>query len=78
MIAGSNPNVDSTTVKYPTEYRVEWLSPPYLSQPRPTYTGLPATANFNGQFNLQVTLPAGTTGVTGTLIITIDPSIVIC
>jgi len=73
MIAGSNPNNDVTTVKYATEYRVEWLSPAYLSQPRPTYTGIPATIQFNTHFNLAVTLPAGTTSVTGMLNITIIP-----
>lgn len=66
MIAGSNPRVDVAADKYPTEYRVEWLSPPYLAQPRPTYKGLPLTIDFNAQFVLQVTLPAGTTAVSGT------------
>jgi hypothetical protein len=66
MIAGSNPNNDVSTVKYATEYRVEWLSPAYLSQPRPTYTGLPATVDFGTTFMLQVTLLATATSVTGT------------
>ncbi|KAF9028800.1 copper radical oxidase [Hymenopellis radicata] len=38
MLAGSNPNLDVTTVRFPTEYRMEFLSPPYMSRPRPTYT----------------------------------------
>ncbi|KAK7062811.1 hypothetical protein VNI00_000304 [Paramarasmius palmivorus] len=63
MLAGSNPNNDVTTVKYPTEYRVEFYSPPYMSQPRPTYTGLPATINFGSTFTLSVTLPSGVNGV---------------
>jgi len=67
MIAGSNPNDDVSTVNYPTQYKVEWLSPPYLSQTQPTYTGLPATINFATVFTLHVTLPAGTTSVTGLL-----------
>ncbi|KIJ49203.1 copper radical oxidase [Sphaerobolus stellatus SS14] len=56
MMAGSNPNLDVTTTKYATEYRVEWLTPSYLNKPRPTYTGLPATINFGTNFTLQVTL----------------------
>ncbi|EEB90980.1 hypothetical protein MPER_10739, partial [Moniliophthora perniciosa FA553] len=60
--AGSNPNNDVTTRNYPTEYRVEFYSPPYLSQPRPTYTGLPATVNFGSTFTLSVTLPSGVNG----------------
>ena len=35
MIAGSNPNVDRSVVTFGTEYRVEWLKPPYMSQGRP-------------------------------------------
>lgn len=65
MVAGSNPNLDVTTVKYATEYRVEWLSPSYLNHPRPTYTGLPTTVDYGTTFKLQVNLPPGTTSVTG-------------
>jgi len=68
MLAGSNPNNDVTTVKYPTEYRLEFYSPPYMNVPRPSYTGLPATINYNASFNLAVTLPAGATSVTVSLI----------
>ncbi|EIN14511.1 hypothetical protein PUNSTDRAFT_117990 [Punctularia strigosozonata HHB-11173 SS5] len=68
MLAGSNPNGDVSTVKYATEYRVEWLSPAYLSQPQPSYTGLPATIPYNKNFSLSVTLPAGVTAVTVSLI----------
>ncbi|KAJ7825707.1 glyoxal oxidase N-terminus-domain-containing protein [Mycena leptocephala] len=66
MLAGSNPNSDVTTVKYPTEYRrvLEFYSPPYMNVARPSYTGLPATINYNVTFNLTVTLPANTTNVT--------------
>ncbi|PPQ67459.1 hypothetical protein CVT24_011516 [Panaeolus cyanescens] len=35
MIAGSNPNLDRSEVQYGTEYRVEWLDPPYMQQSRP-------------------------------------------
>ncbi|KAK7031846.1 copper radical oxidase [Favolaschia claudopus] len=64
MLAGSNPNNDVTTVKYPTEYRLEFYSPPYMNVARPSYTGLPATINYGTTFNLAVTLPANTTSVT--------------
>ncbi|KAG7095570.1 hypothetical protein E1B28_006303 [Marasmius oreades] len=59
MLAGSNPNTDFTTTTFQTEYRVEFYSPPYLSQPRPTYTGLPATVDFGSSFKLSVSLPSG-------------------
>ncbi|KAF9265608.1 hypothetical protein L218DRAFT_986303 [Marasmius fiardii PR-910] len=35
MIAGSNPNLDRSEVAYGTEYRVEWLNPPYMGAQRP-------------------------------------------
>ncbi|KAF9018244.1 copper radical oxidase [Hymenopellis radicata] len=58
MLAGSNPNVDvDTTVRFPTEYRMEFLSPPYMSRPRPTYTELPATVDYTQTFTLSVSLP---------------------
>ncbi|KAJ7065518.1 glyoxal oxidase N-terminus-domain-containing protein [Mycena amicta] len=64
MLAGSNPNNDVTTVKYPTEYRLEFYSPPYMNVARPSYTGLPATINYGVTFNLAVTLPTNTVNVT--------------
>ncbi|KAF8509439.1 glyoxal oxidase N-terminus-domain-containing protein [Gautieria morchelliformis] len=64
MLAGSNPNNDVSTVKYATEYRVEWLTPSYLNGLRPTYTGLPATVGFGTTFTLHVTLPTSVTSVT--------------
>lgn len=36
MIAGSNPNLDRSMVAYGTEYRVEWMRPPYMRKPRPS------------------------------------------
>lgn len=35
MVAGSNPNLDRSEVKYGTEYRVEWFGPPYMAMSRP-------------------------------------------
>ncbi|THU77179.1 hypothetical protein K435DRAFT_702963 [Dendrothele bispora CBS 962.96] len=68
LVAGSNPNDDVQTRKYATEYRFEYFSPPYLFQPRPTYTGLPATVGYNAVFSLSVSLPAGATNVSVALI----------
>ncbi|KAJ7880842.1 glyoxal oxidase N-terminus-domain-containing protein [Mycena leptocephala] len=61
--SGSNPNNDITIgTEYPTE--LEFYSPAYLSKPRPSYEGLPATVNYNSKFTLSVQLPPDTTGVT--------------
>ncbi|KAF8531384.1 glyoxal oxidase N-terminus-domain-containing protein, partial [Gautieria morchelliformis] len=68
MITGSNPNTDRTLRKFPTEYRVEWLNPPYMAAARPTYTGLGAVTGFGTNFTLQVKVPKGldTSNVKGT------------
>ncbi|KAJ7353069.1 glyoxal oxidase N-terminus-domain-containing protein [Mycena albidolilacea] len=63
LLAGSNPNNDITIgTEYPTE--LEFYSPAYLSKPRPSYKGLPATVNYDSKFTLSVQLPPDTTGVT--------------
>ncbi|KAF5346219.1 hypothetical protein D9758_014380 [Tetrapyrgos nigripes] len=67
LLAGSNPNLDVETHPYPTEYRLEWLSPPYMEKPRPTYTGLPKTFGYNAKITLDVDLPAGAKNVSGKL-----------
>ncbi|KAJ7800808.1 glyoxal oxidase N-terminus-domain-containing protein [Mycena olivaceomarginata] len=65
LLAGSNPNNDITIgTEYQTEYRLEFYSPAYLSKPRPSYKGLPATVNYDSKFTLSVQLPPDTTGVT--------------
>ncbi|KAJ7802255.1 hypothetical protein B0H14DRAFT_3092261 [Mycena olivaceomarginata] len=59
MLAGSNPNADVSTIKYATEYRLEFLSPPYMTVERPSYTRLPATFDFKSKITLDVDLPEG-------------------
>ncbi|PCH37880.1 hypothetical protein WOLCODRAFT_96037 [Wolfiporia cocos MD-104 SS10] len=59
MIAGSNPNLDRSEVEYGTEYRVEWLSPPYMNADRPTIAnGLPTMLGFGENIQLDVNIPA--------------------
>ncbi|KAJ6618723.1 glyoxal oxidase N-terminus-domain-containing protein [Mycena sp. CBHHK59/15] len=59
MIGGSNPNDDMETKKWASEYRVEYLYPAYMNQPRPTFSGIPSHISYNGQFTLNVVIPAG-------------------
>jgi hypothetical protein len=54
MIAGSNPNLDRSEIKYGTEYRVEWLSPPYISQDRPEITAAVQRVAFDEEFTLTI------------------------
>ena len=56
MIAGSNPNLDRSEVKYGTEYRVEWLNPPYMSQDRPQITKSLQKIDFDENVQLTVKL----------------------
>ncbi|KAJ7901064.1 glyoxal oxidase precursor [Mycena olivaceomarginata] len=59
LIAGSNPNFNvNETVKFPTEFRVQYLNPPYFSLPRPTLSGVPAKIAFNSKFTVQVAFSA--------------------
>lgn len=62
MIAGSNPNLDRSEVKYGTEYRVEWLSPPYMQMKRPELVGKVTRINFGEEVRVHVTLPVGKQG----------------
>ncbi|KAJ7173130.1 glyoxal oxidase N-terminus-domain-containing protein [Mycena crocata] len=63
MIGGSNPNDDVSTIPYVSEYRVEYLYPPYMNKTRPTFTGLPKTIAYNAQFVLNINVPAGAQSV---------------
>ena len=58
MITGSNPNADRELALYPADYRVEWLSPPYMTAARPSYTGLGRTVDYGTTFTLDVEIPA--------------------
>ncbi|KAI0045392.1 copper radical oxidase [Auriscalpium vulgare] len=65
MIAGSNPNLDRSEVAYGTEYRVEWLSPPYMGVERPVIASAPRMVGFGLWANagrLQVTSPESMQG----------------
>jgi len=59
MIAGSNPNLDRSEIRYGTEYRVEWLAPPYMSLKRPEIVYVPRTLPFGQSIQLNVQLPNG-------------------
>ncbi|KAJ7709615.1 copper radical oxidase [Mycena rosella] len=59
MIAGSNPNLDRSEVMYGTEYRVEWLGPPYMTKARPQIANGPKQLGFKKMAVLTVRLPSG-------------------
>ncbi|KAK0483955.1 copper radical oxidase [Armillaria novae-zelandiae] len=55
MIAGSNPNLDRSDVKYGTEYRAEWLNPPYMDMTRPTIDEMPEQILYGQKIRVCVT-----------------------
>jgi hypothetical protein len=58
FIAGSNPNgglVNGT--QFHTEFRAEYLNPPYMSVARPTLSNVPKTIPFNHAFTVAVDIP---------------------
>ncbi|KAJ7137567.1 glyoxal oxidase precursor [Mycena crocata] len=62
MVAGSNPQpavLFNTT--FPTEFRVEYLSPDFITNnaPRPIIKSAPPQIHFNQKATLQVTIPSG-------------------
>ncbi|ORX90448.1 hypothetical protein K493DRAFT_330879 [Basidiobolus meristosporus CBS 931.73] len=58
FVAGSNPNSDATfeQVDFPTEYRVEAFSPPYLfgETPRPVIQKIPEKIHYGEKFEVNV------------------------
>ncbi|KAJ7165639.1 glyoxal oxidase N-terminus-domain-containing protein [Mycena crocata] len=59
LLAGSNPNRNvNMTVKFPTEFRVQYLNPPYMSLERPAISHMPTRISFNNKFTINVTIPA--------------------
>lgn len=59
MVAGSNPNLDRSETTYGTEYRVEWISPPYMNEERPEILDVPRKLNYFEEAPLKVQLPQG-------------------
>lgn len=57
-----------TTVTYKTRYEVEMLSPPYMSMPRPTFSGQPANILYDKTYSLKISLPKGTKKVQAALL----------
>ncbi|KAH7889565.1 copper radical oxidase [Phlebopus sp. FC_14] len=60
LVAGSNPNLDRSEVRYGTEYRVERFGPPYMNAARPIIRNVPKNIGFSRQFRLDVKLPVET------------------
>jgi hypothetical protein len=57
MVAGSNPNLDRSGVKYQTEYRVEYFKAPWMDYlTRPNVTGVPGRMDYGKVYQVRVDL----------------------
>lgn len=54
MVAGSNPNLDRSELKYGTEYRVEWFQPSYMTVERPVFVDELKIIGFGQEVELKV------------------------
>ncbi|KAI0027650.1 glyoxal oxidase N-terminus-domain-containing protein [Vararia minispora EC-137] len=62
LVAGSNPNnhtvLPAPDVKFPSEFRVETLDPPFMQVPRPALQSVPSKLAFGRTFTVPVTVPS--------------------
>ncbi|KAI0774648.1 glyoxal oxidase N-terminus-domain-containing protein [Trametes elegans] len=60
LVAGSNPNANTTVgpgIKFPSEFRVQTLDPPFMFVPRPKILSTPEKLGFNKTFTVPISLP---------------------
>ncbi|KAI0684372.1 glyoxal oxidase precursor [Earliella scabrosa] len=61
LIAGSNPNAQTVVgpdVRFPSEFRVETLDPPFMFVDRPKILDIPEKLAFGQTFTIPISLPA--------------------
>ncbi|KAF4586520.1 hypothetical protein EYR38_010799 [Pleurotus pulmonarius] len=61
LIAGSNPNGNTTMtgVKFPSEFRVETLDPPFMNAERPKLVSVPKKLAFGQKVSVPISIPRG-------------------
>ncbi|KIK59299.1 hypothetical protein GYMLUDRAFT_169871 [Collybiopsis luxurians FD-317 M1] len=62
FLAGSNPNVGvvlNESVIFNTDFRVQFLNPPYMSVERPTISEIPEKLAFNDKVTFNIDIPKG-------------------
>ena len=60
LVAGSNPNNSTrivSGVKFPAEFRVQMLDPPYMSLARPKILSIPSKLPFGRSVTVPISLP---------------------
>ena len=61
LVAGSNPNnstMFTSGVKFPSEFRVQLLHPPFMFVPRPQILSMPAKIGFGSSVTVPISLPS--------------------
>lgn len=64
LIAGSNPNMNTTVgpgIKFPSEFRVQTLDPPFMFVDRPKIGATPKKLAFNKKVTVPISLPLALT-----------------
>ena len=64
LVAGSNPNngtLTSPNVKFPSEFRVQTLDPPYMFVERPKILSMPEKMAFNTSVTVPISIPSSLT-----------------
>ncbi|KAJ8690117.1 hypothetical protein PTI98_011575 [Pleurotus ostreatus] len=61
LIAGSSPNGSATMtgVKFPSEFRVETLDPPFMNAERPKLVSVPKKLAFGQKVSVPISIPRG-------------------
>ncbi|KAG6853387.1 hypothetical protein C0991_004788 [Blastosporella zonata] len=60
LVAGSNPSTHIVNdTQFHTEFRAEYLNPPYMTASRPELHNVPSALPFNHVFTVPVDMPAG-------------------
>jgi len=60
LLAGSNPNPQVVNdTEFHTEFRVEYLNPPFMSVERPKLSRVPSKIDYNHAFTVDVSIPRG-------------------
>ncbi|KAI0718298.1 copper radical oxidase [Fomitopsis betulina] len=72
MIAGSNPNLDRSEIEYGTEYRVEWLGPPYMRKARPEIVEKPEIIGFGEEVQFSIAISSHANEVAGERVALMD------
>lgn len=58
LVAGSNPNGNTTVgVKFPSEFRVETLDPPFMFVERPKILSMPEKLEFGSKVTVPIIIP---------------------